>query len=103
MQTLTTAQTGTGASGSIVLLNNPQRAGWHTTRTLFIWGSWDGTTSIQLEVSPDNTNWFIVPGAVFTEPNTGTKVMVTVDLSADYARVNITAGTSFSLSAAFGG
>jgi hypothetical protein len=61
--------------------------------TIYAWGTWGGAT-MKLQISLDQSQWFDVSGASFTDDGA-----LNVQFRAPYARMNISGGSGASLNA----
>jgi hypothetical protein len=89
---LASAKTDTGAATAVDVAGQTElRDGI----TVYAWGTFD-TNTIELQASPDGTNWGIVSGISFSAAG----AMTVVGLKAKQLRAFITGGTTFSLNMA---
>lgn len=90
---LTAAGNGAGSSVQVPRFN--QAAQSHL-RTLFVWGTFDSAT-VKLQVSPDDSTWFDVPGA----DSITAQSVLNVEFRAPYIRCSVSGGTSPSINAKY--
>lgn len=93
MQLLTNA--GVGETGDTVEIHMPGRGEISRLLTLFVWGTFDGTT-VTLQISPDGSEWFDVTDA----SSITSKIALNVQFRCKYVRAITTGGTAPAVNAA---
>jgi hypothetical protein len=86
---LLSAVTATGAGSATALKvptgDNPRKI------TFYAYGTWGSGGSLDIEVSPDNTNWLKLQTGITAD------TVTSYDVVSPYVRGNVTAGTGFTL------
>lgn len=85
MRLLTAAGAGNGTAVTISEWGNRYNSRIYT---LFVWGTFGGST-VTLEISPDNSNWFPVAGISITAAGA-----VNAEFRAPYVRAVVTGGAA---------